>query len=110
MSVQHGLTPHELETKLAATGWTFFYLAGAIRMTACGFDWAKTINAAMKRVIKSVRQQRCNCLQIDEVAAHSFLGVPYVSVSAHARHVQRGMVFEGQDFGETAKTTAAAQA
>ena len=96
MSVKHNLTPHELETNLSTTGWTFFYMASPIRATAFGFNRAKTIHAALKRVITGVRQQRCNCLEIDDVATHSFLWIPYMSVSAHPRHIQKGMVFSGQ--------------
>lgn len=96
MSVTHNLTPRELEKELSTTGWTFFYMASAIRMTAFGFDRAKTIHAALKHVIANVKRQKCNCLEIDGVAAHSFLGIPYVSVSAHPRHIQKGMLFSGK--------------
>lgn len=30
------------------------------------------------------------------MTSHSFLRIPYVSVSAHPRHIQRGMVFAGE--------------
>ena len=96
MTVKHNLNSHELEKELATAGWTFFYMAGSIRTTAFDFDRVKMINAALKRVISNVRQQRCNCLEIDDVATHSFLGMPYVSVSAHPRHIQKGMIFSGQ--------------
>jgi len=96
MSVKHNLTPHELDNELATAGWTFFYMAGALRSIAFGFDRAKMINAALKRVIANVKLQKCNCLEIDAVGTHSFLGLPYVSVSAHPRHIQKGLVFSGQ--------------
>ena len=96
MKVKHNLSSRELEVELSAKGWTFFYTAGSIRTMAFGFDRAKMIQAALKRVISNVRKQRCNCLEIDDVAAHSFLGMPYVSVSAHPRHIQKGMVFSGK--------------
>ena len=96
MAVTHNLSPNELEKELSATGWTFFYMGNAIRTTAFGFNRAKMIHAALKRLVTNVRQQRCNCLEIDDVATRSFLGLPYVSVSAHPRHIQKGMVFSGQ--------------
>jgi len=34
--VTHDLSPRDLEKALAANGWTFHYLAGAIRATALG--------------------------------------------------------------------------
>jgi len=96
MSVRHTLTSHELEKELATAGWTFFYMAGAIRTMAFGFDRARMIHAALKRLIANVKLQRCNCLEIDDVATRSFLGMPYVSVSAHPRHIQKGIVFSGR--------------
>ncbi len=96
MSMRQTLNPGELETELTSRGWTFFYMANVIRTTAFGFDRAKVIRAAVKRLVTSVKLQKCNCLEIDEVATHSFLGIPYVSVSAHPRHLQKGKVFSGQ--------------
>jgi hypothetical protein len=96
MAVTHNLSPHELEKELSAAGWTFFYMANAIRTTAFGFNRAKMIHVALKRLVANVRRQGCNCLEIDDVATRSFLGLPYVSVSGHPRHIQKGMVFSGQ--------------
>ena len=96
MSVKHNLTPNELEKELSATGWTLFYLASPISTTAFGFDRVRMIHAAIKRLIAQAKLQRCNCLEIDDVETHSFLGMPYVSVTAHPRHIQRGLVFAGQ--------------
>jgi hypothetical protein len=95
MAVKHNLTFRELEKELSTTGWTFFYMANAIRTMAFGFDPAKMLHAALGRLIRSAKQQNCNCLEIDGVATHSFLWVPYVSISAHPRHIQKGMVFPG---------------
>jgi hypothetical protein len=84
---------HELEKELSTAGWTFFYMAGEVRTIAFGFDRQKMIDAALGRLIANVRLQKCNCLEIDEVATHSFLGMPYVSVSGHPRHLQIGSTF-----------------
>jgi hypothetical protein len=96
MSVQHGLTSSELETELGATGWTFFYLANAIKAVAFGGNRAKMLHAALKRLIEKARLQGCNCLEIDYINMHSFLWLPFVSVSAHPRHIQMGNVFVPQ--------------
>jgi hypothetical protein len=34
-----------------------------------------------------------HCLEIEDVETRSFWGIPYVSVSGHARHIQKGVVF-----------------
>jgi hypothetical protein len=76
------------ERELKEAGWTFFFMAGEIKAIAFGFDRTKMIRAALKRLITNVRRQKCNCLEVDNVATRSFLGLPYVSVSAHSRHIQ----------------------
>ena len=106
MVVTHGLTSQQLEKELSATGWTFFFMAGPLRMTAFGFDEDRTLYAALKRVIKAVKQQRCNCLQVESVDMHSFLGIPYITLSARPRHIQKGMVFAGSSVGEGADFSA----
>lgn len=82
----------ELKNKLDAAGWPFFYLAGQIRTTAFGFDRQKRVDKALKRLARHAQLEGGNCLEIDEVASHSFLGVPYVSVSAHSRRIQQASV------------------
>jgi len=93
MSVAHHLNPHDLEKELSISGWTFFFMAGTIRTMAFGFDRAKMMHRAIERLITNVKLQNCNCLVIDGVAANSFLGMPYITVSAHSRQIQKGTVF-----------------
>lgn len=100
MSIKHTLTPQQLEKELSATGWTFFFMAGAIRATAFGFNRDKTVFAALNRGIKAVEQQRCNCLQIESVEMRSFLGIPYASLSVRPRHIQKGKLFAGPSLGD----------
>lgn len=88
-----GLDRHEIEKKINEAGWNFFYMAGRIEASAFGFDKQKTLQAALQRVITIVKSQRCNSLEITQVRFKSFLTVPYVTVSAHSRHVQQGRVF-----------------
>lgn len=63
MAVTHNLSPHELEKELSAAGWMFFHMAIAIRTTAFGFNRAKMIHAALKRLVANVRRQGCNALK-----------------------------------------------
>jgi len=87
---------NRLEERLAGAGWTFHYMAGALRTISFGFEAQSMTQRAVKSMIASVKRQKCNCVEIDEIATHSFLGMPYVSVSAHARQIQKNMVFSGQ--------------
>jgi hypothetical protein len=95
VEVKHGLSPRTLEKELSDTGWNFFYIAGAVQATAFGFDRTKTIGRALRAVIAEVRRLDCNSLEVEGVATHSFLGVRYVSVTAHRRHIQKGLMFAG---------------
>jgi hypothetical protein len=96
MSVTHSFNPRELAAALSDGGWTFFYMAQAIRKRAFGFDQARMTQAALAGVIASVREQKCNSLEIDRVTSGTWLGLSWVDVSAHARHLQKGSFFTGR--------------
>lgn len=82
----------ELEASIHKAGWTFFCLAGEIKAAACGFDRQRAARKAVQRLIASLKAQRLNCLEITRVTPSSWLGVPYVTVTGHARHIQERMV------------------
>ena len=83
------------EKGVQEAGWTFFFMAGEVKAMAFGFDGQKTLGAALRRLTKSAAAQHCNTIEITSVARKSFLKVPYVSVSAHTRHLQKGLAFSG---------------
>ena len=84
------------EKELQEAGWTYFFMAGEIKATVCGFDRQAALRAALQRLITRVKSQHCNSIEITRVTINSFLKVPYVSVSAHPRHLQKGLTFSGQ--------------
>lgn len=81
------------EKAVQEAGWTFFFMAGEIKTTVFGFDRQKALRAALKRLITGVKSQRCNSIEISRVVGKSFLGLPYLNVSAHPRHLQQGLLF-----------------
>jgi hypothetical protein len=83
----------QLEGQLLTAGWTFFFMAGQITANAFGFDKEKRLRSAVNRAIGDARSQNCNCLAITGVQTKSFLGLPYVSVTAQSRHIQLGSQF-----------------
>ena len=85
------------EKTVDEAGWTFFFMAGEIKTTVLGFDKRKALRTALKRLIADVKSQHCNSIEITGVVSKSFLGIPYVSVSAHARHLQKDRVFSGSN-------------
>jgi len=80
-----------LDRKIREAGWTFFFMAGDANATAVGSDSERTTRRAIKKVIASMESDGFNCLEIVQVAAKRFLGLPYVTVSAHPRHIQESM-------------------
>jgi len=83
------------EKTIREAGWTFFFMAGEIKATVFGFDRQKALGTALKRLTTDVKSQHCNSIEITRVMDRSFLRMPYVSVSAHPRHLQRGILFSG---------------
>jgi hypothetical protein len=93
-AVSDGGTAFEKEVEQA--GWTFFFMAGEIKVTVFDFNRQKAVRTAWKRLIANVKAQHCNCIQITRVVRKSFLGVPYLSIYAHPRHLQKGVAFSIQ--------------
>ena len=81
-----------LDRKIREAGWTFFYMAGEIKASAFGFDGEKALCRAVSRLLANLKAEKFNSLEITQVAAKRFLGLPYVTVSAHRRHIQESMV------------------
>ncbi len=84
-----------LDKIIREAGWNFFYIAGVIETNAFGSDEKKTIRKAIKQVIANLRSKNFNCLEITRVVAKRSLGLPYVSVSAHSRHIQECQALSG---------------
>ena len=82
----------ELDRKLCEARWNLFYMAEEIRAVVVGVDLEKTTSRAVERIVASMKSDGLNCLQIVHVTAKRFLGLPYVTVSAHPRHIQESMV------------------
>ena len=87
------------ERTIQAEGWNFFFMAGEIKATVFGFDRQKSLRTALKRLIAGVKSQHCNSIEITQVVDKSFLKLPYVSVSAHPRNLQKGMYFSANGAG-----------
>jgi len=78
------------ETSTGAN-WNFFYLAGEIRATVLGRDRPGTLRRAVKCVLAKQEGQKFNSLEITKVVSKRFLGIPFMSVTAHSRHIQQGI-------------------
>jgi hypothetical protein len=79
----------ELNRELHSAGWTFFFLGDEIKRSVVGFDEPAAIRTAVKRLLSTVRSRRLNCMEVRRVVTKTFLGLHFVSVFAHPRHIQR---------------------
>jgi hypothetical protein len=89
------LNGYALSRKIEAENWQFFCLAGDVQATAVGRDRQKAITSAVKQILASTAAEQYNSLEVTEIAPKWFLGVPYLKVSAHLRHVQESILLVG---------------
>jgi len=103
------LDGYALDGKVRTAGWTFFSLAGEIKTIAFGGDERSTVPRAIKRILADPRSKPFNSLEITRVTSRRFLGLPYVSVGAQARHVQESLaLFSAQRIRESHEEESAA--
>ena len=86
-----------LDRKIHAAGWNFFFMAAEVKVMFFGALGAKKIQNALRRILAKVELQDFNGLEVTGIVAKRFLGVPYVTVSAHSRHVQQSCHLDGAE-------------
>ena len=79
-----------LDRKIHAAGWNFFFMAEEVKATVFGSLAEKSIQKALKQICLKVRKQNFNCLEVTKMVENRFLGVAYITVCAHPRHIQQG--------------------
>ena len=92
-----------LDRKVHAAGWNFFFMAAEVKVMFLGTLGEKKMNNALKRILEKVRERHFNGLEITEIVAKRFLGVPYVTVSAHSRHMQQSRFLDSSEVRQTSR-------
>jgi len=85
------LDGYGLGQKIEEAKWYFFYLAGEHGATALGREGIETLGRAVKQILAKREGQTFNSLEITKAASKRFLGIPFMSVAAHFRHIQQGI-------------------
>src|SRR6266566_316067 len=80
-----------LARNIEGVNCNFFYLAGEMRATVLGRDRSGTLRRAVKCVLAKQEGQQFNSLEITRAVSKRFLGIPFMSVTAHSRHIQQGI-------------------
>src|SRR6266853_27563 len=91
MDILMGVGGSTLARNIEGVNWNFFYLAGEIRATVLGRNQPGTLRRAVKCVLAKQEGQKFNSLEITKVVSKRFLGIPFMRVTAHARHIQQGV-------------------
>ena len=86
----NNLKGYELDRKVREAGWTLFDLA-QIKASVFCIDTEKGVHRAIRRILTQTKLDNFNALEISQVTVKHFLGLPYVTVRAHTRHVQESM-------------------
>lgn len=82
-----------LDRQAREAGWTLFFMAGEASATVFGSGSERSIGRAVKKLMTKING--FNCLEISQVAGSRSLGVPCVTASGHARHIQESMFLVG---------------
>lgn len=101
-----GLDPFALDRKIRAAGWNLFFMAGEIKAMFFGSLTAAKVQSALNRILAKVTPQHFNGLEVTAIVARHFLGVPYVTVSAHSRHMQHSCNLESVEVRQTSRDAA----
>ncbi len=73
-----------------AAGWNLFFMAAELRAVAPAWGGQNALHRGVKRLLAQTQLQHFNCLELSQVVRKYFLGIPYISIVAHPRHIQRG--------------------
>lgn len=84
----------DLDRQIRSIGWNFIFMGGALRGTSWGSWSSVAIRCAAIRVLRKTEATRLNGFEITDIHAHRFLGIPYVVVTGHSRHVQKSTVLQ----------------
>lgn len=91
------LDGHALDRKIHAAGWNFFFMAAEVKAMFFGSLTAAKVRSALKRILTKVNRQNFNGIEITAIVASHFVGIPYVTVYAHSRHLQQSCYLESTD-------------
>ncbi len=95
-----------LDRKIHAAGWNLFFMAAEVKVMFFGSLGAVKIQKALERILEKVKRQEFNGLEVTQIVARRFLGMPYVIVSAHSRHMQQSCYLDSAVERQTSRRNA----
>ena len=95
-----------LDRKIHGAGWNFFFIAAEVKAMFFGSLRPAKVQSALKRILAKVKRQHFNGLEVTAIVARHFLGIPYVSVPAHSRHMQHSCNLDSAETRQTSQDDA----
>ena len=95
-----------LDRKIRAAGWKLFFMASELRAAVPDWGGQKTLRRGVKRLLAQTRAQHFNCMELTHILRKRFLGIPYVSIAAHSRHIQLGSQIQSVERSNSARKMA----
>jgi hypothetical protein len=92
------LNGDDLDRQIRREHWNFFFLGSAIQGVSLGSGSAISVRRAVIRALGKSELTKCNAFEITDIQTRRFLGIRYVTVIGHSRHLQQGAVL--QNVGE----------
>jgi hypothetical protein len=86
-----------LDADLRAAGWALHCIAGEIGVRQLGRDGDANIGRAVRRMLRQVHQMAFNCAGVKRITRSSFLGIPYLIISAQAYHIQKSLFLDSRE-------------
>lgn len=87
----------ELDRGINLAGWRLFFSGVRTSGNALGSGGQESIRRATFNALGKVRTQYFNCAEIVSISKKHFLGIPYITVSAHPHHIQAGGYLQSHD-------------
>lgn len=100
-SLVEGMDGFMLDRKIHGAGWNFFFMASEVKAMFLGSPGAAKVETALRRILVKVKAHHFNSIEVTAIVARRFLGVPYVTVSAHSRHMQRSCELDSTEVRQT---------
>lgn len=85
---------YRLGRKIEEAKWNFFYLAGEFKAIVLGREGPAAFRRAVRSILAKPEARKFNSLEITAIRSRWFLGIPFVSVSANFRHIQKSLALE----------------
>jgi hypothetical protein len=89
--VLKNMDAYGFDRAIRGAGWNFLSLAGTIKVSAIGTKGSSRLDRGIRKLTARTSTGKFNALEITEARSKSFLGVPYVNISARSRHVQQSI-------------------